>query len=215
MKSLLQPTSVAAALPLEQLEEGDVIFIRIGNFLYSRVAQTTKSWDSHVGILFRAGDGNWEVAESTVPLSRFTSLDAFLRRSEGGRYAVRRLAGGLSAEQKSALRAACERRMGILYHLGFNFDSPRLYCSKLVHAAYLEATGRQIGTVETFRELIVANPGAPLWFWRAWFFGFVPWSRRVVTTTSQLRSAALVTICEGRAADRPPSATPICRPKDG
>ncbi len=35
------------------LQEGDVIFIEIANPLFRRMAETTESWESHVGILFR------------------------------------------------------------------------------------------------------------------------------------------------------------------
>ena len=36
------------------LQSGDVIFSRVPNYLYRQVAATTGSWDSHVGIIFRA-----------------------------------------------------------------------------------------------------------------------------------------------------------------
>ena len=179
---------------LPRLREGDIIFIRIRNALYRKVAETSRSWESHTGILFRNPDGAWTVAESTIPFSKFTPLEKFLTHSEGGRFLVRRLRGGLSQAEVLRLRAAAGRRMGILYHLGFRYDSPRLFCSKLVHDSYLEATGREVGHMETFRELLAANPVAPLWFWRIWFLGRIPWERRTVTTTSELQSPILVTV---------------------
>ena len=180
------------ALPL--VREGDIVFIRVKSFLYRKVAETSRSWESHVGIIFRNPDGAWMVAESTIPVSKFTPLEKFAARSEDGRFSILRLRADLSREEVLRLRAAAESRMGIFYHLGFKYDSPRLFCSKLVHDSYLESTGRSVGHLETFRELLTANPDAPLWFWRIWFFGRIPWERRCVTTTSQLQSGSLVTV---------------------
>jgi len=181
-----------------RLEDGDLIFIRIDNPLYRRVAATTKSWESHVGILFEDAPGVWTVAESSVPFSTYSPLERFIARSENGRFAIRRVRGGLSADEKKRLRDASDRRMGTLYHLGFKYRSGRLFCSKFVHDVYQEATGRKVGRLQTFRELLDANPDAPLLFWRFWFFGRIPWDRQTVTTTSQLESEDLVPVYDGK-----------------
>ncbi|MEO6784612.1 MAG: YiiX/YebB-like N1pC/P60 family cysteine hydrolase [Chthoniobacteraceae bacterium] len=187
-----RPDPLALALP--HLREGDLIFIRTPNALYREITETSRSWESHVGILFRDACGAWTVAESTMPFSKFTPLPKLLTHSKHGRFVIRRLRGGLTPEEAGRLRAAATRRMGILYHLGFKYDSPRLFCSKLVYDSYLEATSRKIGHIETFRDMLATNPSAPLPFWRIWFFGRVPWDRRTITTTSELRSPLLVTV---------------------
>jgi hypothetical protein len=128
------------------------------------------------------------VAESCFPLSRFSRLDRFIARSESGRFLITRSQAELSPEEKLELRQAARARLGRLYDLGFNYDSRRLYCSKFVFEVYQKATGRQVGNLTTFRQLLADNPQAPLGFWRAWFFGFIPWDRRCVTTTSELKS---------------------------
>ena len=86
--------------------------------------------------------------------------------------------------------------MGIWYHLGFDLDSPRQYCSKFVHEVYRDAMGISLGKVETFRELLDANPGSPLSFWKMWFLGRIPWDRRTVTPASMLASELLHTVYE-------------------
>jgi hypothetical protein len=180
------------ALPL--LREGDIIFISVHHLFYRRIAETSRSWESHVGILFHNSSGGWSVAQSTVPIAKITSLETFLRRSENGRFLVRRWRGGLTHDQVQRLRAAAERRMGMLYDPGFRYDSPRIYCSKFIYDVFIEATGHPVGRLETFREVFDENPGAPLGFWRAWFLGRIPWDRRCVTTTSQLHSPSLFTV---------------------
>ena len=131
---------------------------------------------------------------STIPVVKFTPLGRFLSLSENGRVLVRRLRAGLSPEEMQRLCGAAESRMGKLCHLGFNCDSPRQFCAKFVYDTLLETTGYPVGWIETFRELFSANPDAPLWFWRVWFFGRIPWERRCVPTTSVLLSASLVTV---------------------
>ncbi len=185
--------ALAAALPL--LREGDLIFIRpFINPMLRLVARTTNSWESHVGILFRDPRGGWTVAEGAVPLSKFTPVTTFVARSEKDRFEVRRVKAPLKPDAVARLRAAAERRMGVLFDTGYDYDSTRTFCAKLVHDCYREATGIAIGNIVTFRDIAEANPDAPMGFWRAWFVGRIPWERRVITTTSQIRSPALVSV---------------------
>ena len=191
--------AILPAYPKElntQLQDGDLIFIRMANPIFRRVAQTTGSWENHVGIIFSGTNGSWQVAESKFPRSKFSQLDHFVARSEHGRFCILRYHEGLTPAEKLALRQSAEARMGIRYDLGFNYDSARLYCSKFAFEVYREATGYQVGKVETFGQLLANHPQAPLGFWRAWFFGFIPWERRCVTTTSELQSPELITVLD-------------------
>jgi hypothetical protein len=183
-----------------QLQDGDLIFTRISNPIFRKVAETTDSWETHVGILFSGANGTWQVAESKFPLSRCSRLDQFIARSEQGRFYVIRHRDGLTPGEKLNLREAAMARMGIRYDLGFNYNSPRLYCSKFVHEVYQQATGYQVGKLQTFRQLLAANPQAPVAFWRAWFFGFIPWQRQCITTTSEMKSVDFVPVFDSRMA---------------
>jgi hypothetical protein len=180
-------------LPMEALalQAGDIVFIAIANPLYRRVGAATGSRATHVGIVFADGAGGWTVAESTIPVAKYTPLPDFLARSDRGWSAVRRLKGGLTAAQVQSLRAECDSRLGIFYHTGFRLDSRRQFCSKLVYESFLSATGIEVGAVQTFSDLLRQRPQTSLWFWRLWFFGLVPWSRRTVTPASQVTSPLL------------------------
>ena len=190
--SRISPETLRSITP--KLQDGDLIFIRISNPVFRQVAKTTASWETHVGILFSGPDGSWQVAESRFPLSTFTSLERFIRRSDRGRFLITRYHAELSPAEKSQLRESARARMGRLYNLGFNYDSRLLYCSKFVFDVYREATGCHVGNLTTFRQLLADNPQAPLGFWRVWFFGFIPWERRCVTTTSELKSPEFVPV---------------------
>jgi hypothetical protein len=178
------------------LQSGDLVFIAVKNLLYRKVAQSTGSLASHVGILFNDPQKGWVVAESAVPIVRYTTLEKFLARSDRGWYAVRRVKGGLAPDQCQALRDACNGKLGILYHFGFRFESGRQFCSKLVYESYLAATGIKAGTLESFRQLLAARPHTSLGFWRLWFFGFIPWNRLTVTPASQMTCERFETVIE-------------------
>lgn len=181
---------------MTQYQVGDILFIAIDNPLYRRVAAVSGSWTSHVGLIFDATPGNEIVAESSFPLSKKSSLESFKARSLGGQYAAKRLQRGLSEQEKAGIREAAEKRMGILYHTGFKLDSKRQFCSKFVYEIYREAVGLEVGSIETFHQLLRKQEKTPLWFWHLWYFGFVPWERRTVTPASLHESPLLVTIEE-------------------
>ena len=178
------------------LEPGDVLFTSIPNFLYRRVAKATGSTTSHVGIAFYDPKAGWLVAESAVPTVRCTPLSTFISRSDKGWLVIRRMCGGLSTTQIRSLRNECDVRMGKLYHFGFHYGSSRQFCSKFVYETYSAALGVEVGTLESFRTLLNSLPNTPLWFWRLWFFGRIPWARLTVTPASQLRSNKLETVWE-------------------
>ncbi|MEM8549899.1 MAG: YebB family permuted papain-like enzyme [Verrucomicrobiota bacterium] len=178
----------------DSLRAGDIVFIRIANFLYRRVAEATRSWTSHVGFLHHREGEAWMVAESAIPRVRLTPLPSFLARSDRGQYAITRLHSEINEEAAEKLRRAASSRMGTLYHLGFKYDSPRQFCSKFVYDCYRDALDVRIGRLETFRELLASNPDSPLWFWRLWFWGRIPWERRTITPASQLEDPQLTTV---------------------
>jgi hypothetical protein len=183
-----------ASLEDLSLEPGDIVFISIPNALYRRVALATGSPASHVGIAFFDESSGWMIAESTIPFAKYTPLKKFLARSDRGWFSVRRLKGGLTRDQVGALRRECDARMGKLYHLGFRYASRRQFCSKFVYDAYLAAVGVEVGSLESFEDLLRKRPDSALGFWRLWFFGAIPWSRLTVTPASQINSPALITI---------------------
>ena len=91
-----------------------------------------------------------------------------------------------------------DSQMGRLYSLGFNLESRETFCSKFVHDVVYVSTHQSIGEVETFDRVLRENPQAPLWFWRAWFLGRIPWQRETITPASELQSPLLRVIAENR-----------------
>jgi hypothetical protein len=183
----------------KRLEVGDVVFIRIPSQPFTQVSDTTSSWTNHVGIVSDVSGAEPVIAESRVPLSGETAWSDFVKRSESGRVAVTRLDAPLDARQQAKLKQAVVARSGILYDTGFDLHSPRQFCSRFVREVLGEATGVELGEVETFATLLQRNPQADQTFWRMWYFGDIPWQRETVTPASLLRDDRLVTYFDGYA----------------
>lgn len=177
----------------DTLQEGDILFISINSFLYKQVARGTGSWCSHVGFVVQE-QGEWFVMESAVPIVKRSPLRSFLSKTCEDQVAIRRLKSGVSTDQVDRLKAEADKRLGAFYHLGFKYDSKRQFCSKFVHECFRDALGIKLGKVETLEVLLEQNPQASVGFWRAWYFGLIPWQRRTLTPASQLADDALETV---------------------
>lgn len=186
----------ACAEAQKTVAAGDVLLTEINNYVFRNIARMTNSWTSHVGLVYRAEDGEWMVWESTMPRSKRSRLCDFLSRTNGSRFAIRRLNRELSASEFAALARSAEARLDIAYDTGFNYDSNKQFCSKFVYQVFLEATGLEIGKRETFQDLRDANPDVDLAFAEAWFFGGIPWERVTVTPASQYIDDDLATVLE-------------------
>jgi hypothetical protein len=180
------------------LEVGDLVFIRVRARPFLEVSAATACWSNHVGIVVDISGAQPLIAESTFPVSRYTSWRRFVGRSEAARFAVCRLEGGNLTRWHAGIRSAAARRIGVLYDTGFNLHSSRQFCSRFVREVLDESTGVQIGRVQTFNELYADQPRARLRFWKLWFFGRIPWARETVTPASLLASARVKVVAEGR-----------------
>lgn len=195
--AIIQETSVKLA---STLRVGDVVFIRIAAYPFQRVAEATRSWVNHVGIIADVSGKEPLVAESTFPLSRLTPFSRFVSRSEGGRVAIARLDQALNEERARMVLSASRERLGVHYDTGFDLHSRGQFCSRFVREVLIQATGMKVGEVETFRTLLSHNATIDLTFWRLWFFGYIPWDRETVTPASLLRSDRLRRFFDGQVA---------------
>jgi hypothetical protein len=185
-------STVVASKP----EIGDIVFTRIGGPIFTCVATTTRSWTSHVGIIVAYEQGDWIVAESGIPFVRKTPLRRFLGRSVNKEFCITRLRTEPTDAQRREMLAIANSQMGNLYSLGFDLESRKTFCSKFVHDVVLGSTRQSIGEIETFSHLLRRNPDAPLWFWRTWFFGSIPWQRVTITPASELESPSLKVVIQ-------------------
>lgn len=203
--SLLMPRAPGLeSSPLETVSSlgaglcvGDIVCIHVTAKPFREVAAATGSWINHVGIVFETAGEEPLIAESTFPFSRLTRLSRFVARSQGGRVAVARLRQPLTSGEAQQVRVAARRRMGVFYDTGFKLNSRRQFCSRYVREVIGEATGIEIGDIETFATLYSRRPQAELRFWKLWYFGRIPWKRETVTPVSLLRSPQLRCLFDG------------------
>ncbi|EBR8157888.1 YebB family permuted papain-like enzyme [Salmonella enterica subsp. enterica serovar Newport] len=183
-----------------EYDAGDIVFTCIGSRLFGQVSSASRCWCNHVGLITGHNGEDYLVAESRIPFSTVTTLSQFIQRSAGRQYAVRRLRGGLTVQQKRLVVAQVRPRLHRLYNTGFSYDSSRQFCSKFVSDICYDALAVRVGKIETFRDLFRDNPDARLTFWRCWFLGTIPWSRRTITPASLWRDPELTLIyCSHRA----------------
>lgn len=186
----------ACKLAKSLINEGDLVFLEINNYIFQNIARLSASWTSHVGVILKNPGGDWVVAESTIPRSKITPFCTYVGRTRGSRLAIRRLYRPLMASELNLLVSATSQRLGVSYDTGFDYNSNKQFCSKFVYQAYLDATGLEIGRKETFADLRTAHPEIDITFAEVWFMGNIPWDRVTVTPASQYEDGDLFTVLE-------------------
>jgi hypothetical protein len=179
------------------LQVGDIVFTRIGAYPFRKVAEATGTWTNHVGIVLDVSGAEPTIGESRFPLSGSTTLSRFVARSAGGRVAVMRLPAPLTPAQQQAVAAAAAQRRHVFYDTGFDAHSQRQFCSRYVREVLQQGAGVEVGEVQSFRQLLASAPQADVGFWRAWYFGSIPWQRETVTPASVLHTPGLRTVFDG------------------
>jgi len=207
------PATALPSLHLEavqqQVQVGDIVFIRSKPLPFRKVAEATNSWANHVGIIIDIAGKDPLVAESTFPFSKATPLSRFIARSAERRIDVRRLYKPLNQDQEQKVREAAQKRFGIFYDTGFSILSRRQFCSRFVREVLLESTSNSVGKVEDFKSLLSRNPKTGLAFWHVWYFGRIPWQRQTVTPASLLESPLLIPLLEGKVEEKRPSSKAV------
>lgn len=177
----------------ENIQQGDLIFLDIPNFIFRNIAISTKTWTSHVGIVFKNNSGDWIVSESKVPISKEIPLCEYLRSSSKFRFEVKRLGRNLSNEEVAIMKKKADSLLGKLYTFGFDFESKRMFCSKFAYLIF-QAIGVEVGKIESFKQLQEQDLMASTKFWKIWFLGSIPMSRKTVTPASQLMDSKFFTV---------------------
>ena len=194
------PSALAAELVADlarSLQVGDIVFTRIGAYPFRKVAEATGTWTNHVGIVLDVSGPEPTIGESRFPFSGTTTLSRFVARSAGSRVAVMRWPVALTEAQQAGIVAAADQRSHVFYDTGFDAHSRRQFCSRYVREVLQQGAGVEVGRVETFRQLLASAPQADVGFWRAWYFGSIPWQRETVTPASVLHTPGLRTVFDG------------------
>jgi len=106
-------------------------------------------------VLFRSGKPFVFEAVATV---RYTPLQAWIDRGEGGRYVVKRLRRPLDASALTRLHRAARSLEGRPYDLTFEWSDRRMYCSELVWKLYRKAAHLELGRLQRLRDFHLEDP---------------------------------------------------------
>jgi hypothetical protein len=186
--SLLLAASSSWAAPA--LRDGDIIFHTSRSAQSAAIQRATHSPYSHVGIVFLR-DGKPFVFEAIATV-RYTPLDAWIARGDGGRYVVRRLKTALTPAQTAKLRASARQFEGKPYDLYFEWSDERIYCSELVWKMYEQALGVKLGALQKLREFDLTDPVVKARM-RERYGANVPLGEPVISPGAQFDSPLLIT----------------------
>ncbi len=143
-----------------QLRDGDIIFQTSRSNQSAAIQRASRSRYSHMGIIFLQ-DGKPYVYEA-VGTVRYTPLEKWVSRGEGGHYVVKRLREAdrlLTADAVAKLRQAARKFGGKPYDLTFEWSDDRIYCSELVWKIYERGLGIRIGRLQKLRDFDLSDTG--------------------------------------------------------
>jgi hypothetical protein len=178
----------AAANAGAPLRDGDIIFQTSRSGQSIAIQKATHSPFSHMGVILHR-DGKPFVFEAIATV-RYTPLENWIARGDGGRYVVRRLARPLQPAEAKKLHEAAKIYAGKPYDLYFEWTDARIYCSELVWKMYRDATGLEIGTLQKLRELDLDDPAVKAKM-RERYGGNIPLDERMISPASMYESTLL------------------------
>ena len=182
---------ITAAQAGETLHDGDLIFQTSRSGQSAAIQRATHSPYSHVGIVFLR-DGKPYVLEAVATV-RYTPLDTWIARGDGGRYVVKRLARPLTAIDGDRLKQAARSYEGRSYDLYFEWSNDRIYCSELVWKIYRDAVGVKLGKLQKLREFDLADPIVKARM-RERYGAHVPLDEPVISPATVFASSLLVPV---------------------
>jgi hypothetical protein len=179
---------VCRALPAEPLRDGDIIFHASRSSQSLAIQRATHSPYSHMGLIVHR-NGKPYVLEAIATV-RYTPLDSWAARGDGGHYVVKRLSRNLTLDQTRELLRAADGYAGRPYDLYFEWSDQRIYCSELVWKAYREALDIELGARQKLRDFDLSDARVKAKM-RERFGGEVPLDEPVISPAAMFDSPLL------------------------
>lgn len=185
----------AAGLPDEALlREGDIIFHESRSEQATAIKHATGSRYTHVGILVRHG-GKMRVLEAVQPV-KISSLEAFVSRSVGGHFVIKRLRESdriITPGVMEKIRKIGMSMLGKNYDYFFEWNDRRIYCTELVWKMYKGAAGIEVGALEKLGDFDLSHPTVKRLMARR-YGNRVPLREPVISPSSMYESPLLETV---------------------
>jgi len=174
-----------------KVRDGDIIFQTSRSAQSVAIQRATHSPYSHMGIILHR-NGKPHVFEAIATV-RYTPLEQWIARGDGGRFVVRRLARAMTPAELSKLRGSAKAYEGKPYDLYFEWSDERIYCSELVWKMYRGALGIEVGKSQKLREFDLADPAVKAKM-RERYGTKVPLNERVISPAAMFESSLLETV---------------------
>ena len=180
-----------------ELNNGDIIFQTSLSAQSKAIQLATKSKYSHMGMLYKNG-GDWYVYEAVQPVKR-TPLNKWILRGEDGHYVIKRLKNSeqvLTPATLKKLQQAGEKYNGKDYDIYFGWSDDKIYCSELVWKIYKEATGIEIGKLQTLSDFDLSHPTVQKKM-KERYGNSIPENETVISPAAMFDSDELITVSSG------------------
>lgn len=143
-----------------KLKNGDIVFQTSLSKQSKAIQLATHSRYSHCGLIFNldTGQTHWYVLEAVQPV-KYTRLDKWIARGEGGHYVIKRTKNDFSItdEKLLNLKTIAEKYLGKDYDLYFDWSDDKIYCSELIWKAYNQLTGLDFGKLQKLKDFDLTN----------------------------------------------------------
>jgi hypothetical protein len=175
------------------VKDGDIIFHASRSSQSLAIQRATASRYSHMGVIFvRGGKPTVFEAVSTV---RYTPLERWVARGQGGHFVVKRLVQPITGEQMGRLKAAAREFEGRPYDLTFEWSDTRIYCSELVWKLFERGIGVRIGALQHLREFNLNDPATRVKL-KERYGEDIPLQESVISPSAMFSSPLLITVAE-------------------
>lgn len=185
---------VKAKTPSPTFQSGDIIFQTSNSSQSKAIQLATHSPYSHVGIIYEQKGEFW-VYEAVEPV-KLTTLKAWIKRGKKGKYVVKRLKNAatvLTQEVLKKMKTVGEKYMGKHYDLYFEWSDDKIYCSELVWKIYKEATGIELGELQTLESFDLTNDVVQKKLQERYKNG-IPLNEKVISPAAIFESSQLITV---------------------
>lgn len=176
------------------IQNGDIIFQTSTSSQSQAIQLASKSKYSHMGIIYQI-DGKDLVFEAVQPV-KFTPLAEWIARGENSHYVIKRLKNSekvLNNKTITKMQQINEQFLGKDYDIYFAWDDDAIYCSELVWKIYKEATGIEIGQLQTLSSFDLSHPVVKQKM--AERYGkHVPFDEKVISPAAMFNSDKLSTV---------------------
>lgn len=189
-----QSNTLEKKIENNKIQNGDIIFQTSKSSQSKAIQLATRSKYSHMGIIYEK-DGNFFVYEAIQPV-QLTPLSKWIQRGEKEHYVIKRLRNAdkiITPPVLSKMKQIGQQFKGKPYDIYFEWSNDKIYCSELVWKIYKEATGIEIGELETLSDFDLSHQAVQVKM-KERYGNNVPVNEKVISPAAMFNSDKLVTI---------------------